>query len=244
MAANNVVLWIGLVLVVAIAVGLGVYFGKDQLKSLFASEMSSPYQIASYSGVEIFDSGRGDLQTVTDPEARVLLEGAASGRPEPRLSVAQLVDFANSVTQPAVNDVEAFEDSDLYPGTARSMKLDTIDEAPKRRMYGSSADEDVEPNELVDAEVYADETPLTDQGHAGGIVPISLALQTNYGKQEMGSAYQLASRYNPAPSREECAHLCLDGGFGPRVDQCDCTGYIEPTNEWGPLERRRLERIN
>lgn len=213
--------------------------------SLFAAEASTPANIASASGVEVFETGMGSLETVTDKYATAQMEGVfanverqdrmrgmTSGRPEPRMSVADLVDFKTGATIAGVGDAELFE------GAATQPKLGTIEEAPGGvdGMHGASADF-VSPEELVEAEM-GDDSPLTSQGHAGGIVPISLALQTNHAKQDFGSAYSmLTGQWAPNPSREECKKLCLDGGSPAYVDLCDCTGYIEPVRDLGPLER-------
>lgn len=234
--------------VVAILAVVG-YLMRDApfMRKLMGAEASDPYDIASASGVEIFGTTddvnyRGTMQEIeTDQEARVLMEGAASGRPEPRLSVAEIVDFQRGATQPGVGAEEEFEGSNLYPGSSvNPVTLDIIEQAPHGVMRGASADEEFDADELVNSEVYGDETPLTEQGHAGGIIPISLAMQTNYAKQDPGSAYQLLTGWTPEPSAEECKHLCLDGGAPAYVDLCDCSGYIEPLTGLGPLERRPL----
>lgn len=193
---------------------------------------------ASRSGMYLNQGGDeiDPLQVLTEQEARDQLEGAASGREEPRPSVAELVDFQNTTTIPDVGEEQYIEGADLHPGTGvNPHTLDTIEEAP-----GGMHPATVDAEQGAEEDFFGEETPLTDQGHAGGIIPISLALQTNHGKQEVDAQFQLASGYNTAPSRDECRHLCLNGGFGPRVDQCDCTGYIEPLTGLGPLERREL----
>jgi hypothetical protein len=231
---------------------------KEHFKKLKGPSASTPHNIAAMSGVEIFENGLGSLQTVTDQQAIALLEGdgstvvegstnfsgATSGRPEPRLSVAEVIDFQKGSTQAGVGEEEYFEGAELHPGTAvNPMTLDTIDESPGGAdgMHGASADEFI--NAEGESEIYGDENPMTEQGHAGGIVPISLALQTNYGKQDISPTFQIFTGFNPQPSREECKHLCLNGGDPAYVDLCDCTGYIKPITGLGPLERRVLNAV-
>lgn len=220
--------------------------------NLFANEASSPHDIASASGVEIFANDLGSLEQVTDNYAIAQMEGvaqqdrqdwtrgatlagmASSGRPEPRLHVDALVDFQAGATTAGVGDAELFE------GSATQPTLGTIEEAPGgvAGMHGASTDF-VSPEELVSGDV-GDNTPLTSQGHAGGIIGINPILQTNHAKQDYGSAYSmLTQQWAPNPSREECKHLCLNGGSPAYVDLCDCRGYIDGvgTTGLGPLER-------
>jgi len=206
--------------------------GADQetVSSVPLSTVSDAYATAQMEGVQNIsrqDWMRGIRNNDLD---RWIMPGAQSGRPEPRLSVAELVDFKTGATTAGVGDEELFE------GAATRPSLSTIEEAPGG-MHGASTDF-VNPEELIDGDSVGDETPLTSQGHAGGIIPISLALQSNSAKQDIGSAYaMLTGQWVPNPSREECKHLCLNGGDPAYVDLCDCTGYIAPVRDLGPLER-------